>query len=206
MTNEEYIRGHMPLADLADHFVQTREPDQWEPRCTYGTTDGKVFEEYDEAYKHELDWMGKEYEGSTIEQNKELVKLYPFLLPRNRFSGKVSDDYDYSYTELDAMPWGWRKAFGEQLCAELREALIRANFLYKYRIVQIKEKYGSLRWYDNGAPEEARKIINKYESLSGHTCIKCGAPATCLTTMWIEPYCSACAPKGEGATMPIDEH
>lgn len=50
--------------------------------------------------------MSKEY-------NKQLVEKYPFLLPRNRWTGKVQEDYDYSYTELDGMPDGWRKAFGE---------------------------------------------------------------------------------------------
>lgn len=38
--------------------------------------------------------------------NKELVEEFPFLLPRNRFTGEVPKDYDYSYTELDAMPEG----------------------------------------------------------------------------------------------------
>ena len=35
-------------------------------------------------------------------------------MPRNRWTGEVPEDYDYSYTELDSMPDGWRKAFGEQ--------------------------------------------------------------------------------------------
>ena len=47
------------------------------------------------------------------EYNKQLCEKYPFLLPRNRWTGLVHPDYDYSYTELDAMPTGWRKAFGE---------------------------------------------------------------------------------------------
>ena len=58
--------------------------------------------------------MNKEY-------NKQLVKKYPFLLPRNRWTGKVPKEYDYSYTELDDMPDGWRKAFGEQMCEEIKQ-------------------------------------------------------------------------------------
>ena len=42
-----------------------------------------------------------------IEKNKALVDDFPFLLPRNRWTGKVPDDYDYSYTELDAMHVAW---------------------------------------------------------------------------------------------------
>ena len=40
---------------------------------------------------------------TTKEQNKKLIERYPFLMPRNRWTGKVPEDYDYSYTELDAI-------------------------------------------------------------------------------------------------------
>lgn len=52
---------------------------------------------------------------SNKESNQELIERFPFLIPRNRWTGKVPEDYDYSYTELDSMPDGWRKAFGEQM-------------------------------------------------------------------------------------------
>lgn len=39
-------------------------------------------------------------------KNKKLVKKYPFLLPRNVWTGEVSEDYDYSYTQADALPSG----------------------------------------------------------------------------------------------------
>lgn len=98
-----------------------------------------------------------------------------------------------SYTELDAMPDGWRKAFGIQMCKELKKALKQYNYLYKYRITQIKEKYGSLRWYSNGSPNGCEyPIINKYEDLSRRTCIVCGKPATKISKGWISPYCDNC--------------
>mgnify|MGYP007099007032 FL=1 len=99
----------------------------------------------------------------TPEENQELVKRFPFLLPRNGWTDEVASDYDYSYTVLDVMPEGWRKAFGMQLCQELSQALQEAGFLEQYRILQIKEKYGWLCWYDNGAPEAAQKVLAKYE-------------------------------------------
>ncbi len=49
---------------------------------------------------------------SNKESNQKLIERFPFLIPRNRWTGKVPEDYDYSYTELDSMPDGWRKAFG----------------------------------------------------------------------------------------------
>lgn len=128
-----------------------------------------------------------------IEHNKYLVERYPFLLPRNLWTGEVVRDYDYSYTELDAMPTGWRKAFGEQMCEELRDALISTNYLDEYRVAQIKEKNGVLRWYDFCHTERMRSIIQKYEERSKCSCIICGAAATMLSTGWHAPYCDACA-------------
>ena len=98
-----------------------------------------------------------------------------------------------SYTELDAMPDGWRKAFGIQMCKEIKKELKKYNYLYKYRIMQIKEKFGALRWYDNGSPNGCvYPIINKYEALSERTCIVCGKPATKISKGWISPYCDNC--------------
>ena len=54
-----------------------------------------------------------------------------------------------TYTELDAMPEGWRKTFGIQMCKEIKYYLKKAGMLHSYRITQIKEKYGCLEWYDN---------------------------------------------------------
>lgn len=122
--------------------------------------------------------------------NKELIEKYPFLLPRNRFTGEIPEDYDYSWTELDAMSDGWRKAFGIDMCEEIRIAL--GDYVEKYRITQIKEKYGELRWYDFGAPEGVEEIINKYTKLSRKTCIICGKPATRVSIGWIMPFCDEC--------------
>ena len=129
--------------------------------------------------------------------NKQLIAKYPWLLPRNRWTGEVIEDYDYSYTELDDMPDGWRAAFGEQMCEEIQQEL---NMMEPYqaadfRIVQIKEKYGMLCYYTNWTTKEIDAIINKYEKLSEHTCISCGAPATKISIGWISPWCDKCAEK-----------
>lgn len=135
---------------------------------------------------------------SEIEKNQDLCKKYPFLIPRNRFSGEVVEDYDYSYTELDAMPDGWRKAFGEKMCEEIQYELEKIKLEhgeFNYCILQIKEKYGSLRWYTNYSTEAIDKIVRKYEKLSERICINCGAAATKISLGWISPYCDECAGK-----------
>lgn len=97
-----------------------------------------------------------------------------------------------TFTELDAMETGWKNAFGIQMCKEIKVALKKNNCLRKYRITQIKEKYGSLRWYDAGAPKEVYEIISKYEQISAKTCIICGKPAEYISKGWISPYCGNC--------------
>lgn len=130
------------------------------------------------------------------EKNRELCERYPFLIPWNRFTGKFIKSYDYSFTELDSMEDGWRNAFGLKMCEEIRDALIEDDDLYRWRIVQMKEKYGVLCIYDNGHRPSSRipYIIEKYEKLSRYICIKCGAKATRMTLGWISPFCDRCCP------------
>lgn len=138
--------------------------------------------------------------------NKKLCKRYPFLIPYHRWYGKCMWGNKnawyylpkYSYTELDAMPDGWRRAFGIQMCEELRKELIKFNYLDKYRITQIKEKYGELRWYDWGIPKNSKiwDIIDKYTELSRHICLHCGRPAEIINNCgWLEPVCDKCQEK-----------
>lgn len=162
----------------------------------------------------------------TKEQNRALCERYPFLIPSNRWSGKriteaqdggywpgdpeAVPEFDYEYTELDTMPQGWRIAFGEQLCEELKQELLGAGgqkALDAYRITDIKEKFGYLRWYDNGCTERwFREILPKYEALSERTCIHCGKPATLISTGWISPWCDECAKDVHDRMVPIEEY
>lgn len=100
------------------------------------------------------------------------------------------------YTELNSMPLGWRKAFGIQMCKEIAKQLRKEHRLYKYRILDIKEKFGELRWYDTASSNEIFDIINKYTKLSQQICIRCGKPAKWLSCGWISPYCDDCKIEG----------
>jgi hypothetical protein len=128
-------------------------------------------------------------------RNYFLIRKYPFLLPRNVFDDSLSKDYDYSYTWYDALPVGWQKAFGMKFMKELKEELLKAGpeALKNYRILDCKEKYGELRWYDNGDTEGMNKLIEKYSLLSTCYCIKCGKPVRYITSGWIMYLCEECA-------------
>ena len=101
------------------------------------------------------------------------------------------------YTELDSMDKGWREAFGMNFCKDLRKALIKTGgykLLFRFRILQIKEKYGRLEVYCIGYNDEINKVISKYSKLSEKTCIRCGKPATWISKGWVSPYCDDCVP------------
>lgn len=130
--------------------------------------------------------------------NQELIKKYPWLQIRNVWSDEKTDS---EFTWLDDLPYGWRKAFGLQMVEELDQILRKANYQNDYRLSQIKEKYGGLRWYDNGVPlkitPEYDEWLSKYEMLSEQTCIMCGKPGKLINSGWIMPLCKECEKRGE---------
>jgi hypothetical protein len=102
-----------------------------------------------------------------------------------------------SYTEWDSFKSecpGWEKRFGNQLLKELKEQLKKDKLLYKFRIMQIKEKWGRFEFYPSSASKEVYNIIDKYGSLSEGICIYCGKDADYITSPygWQLPYCKDC--------------
>ena len=125
------------------------------------------------------------------EEIKALIERYPFLLPRNVFTDEVSEDYDYTYIFGLEIPKGWYKLFF-QLCEDIRQPLIDANYLDKFRLLQVKEKYNRLEVYNTGAPEVVQDIIDKYSKMASYICTVCGKPATYETSGYIASFCTDC--------------
>ena len=157
-------------------------------------------EEYIKLQNKYFDTKNEEEKRKILKQiqeyNIELIAQYPFLMP------KYETNFDFSYSWLDDVLDGWRIAFADDMLKELKEELIRLNYLNDYEIAQIKEKYGELRWYDYGTPVDEttgintiQEIIDKYTILSRKICIDCGKPARWVSKGWISPYCDECAHK-----------
>ena len=146
-------------------------------------TTKEYIEIYDKCPNEDHQYDGWEEDLDKIKEfNKELIRKYPWLEPHNDWSGKkisvcagpdgeegfwpgdpsLHPEYDYEYTLLDDMPDGWRLAFGDEMVERIQKELERFDYVDKYFISQIKEKYGSLRWYDDGVPY---KLSEKYREL-----------------------------------------
>lgn len=74
---------------------------------------------------------------------------------------------------------------------------IYGNALYWYggapcRASQIKEKFGTLRFYMTSETDEMSAIIDKLESQSSKTCEECGKPGKTRGRGWLYTRCAAC--------------
>lgn len=125
--------------------------------------------------------------------DRELIEKYPWLRISNRWTGEYVEGAEG--TELDLMPSGWRKTFGEKMCEEINDELMTwpQEDKEKFRITDIKEKWAHLCFYTNFTSPHLNQIIGKYSLISRLTCIHCGGPARWITRGWYMPYCQECA-------------
>lgn len=57
------------------------------------------------------------------------------------------------------------------------------------KAMQVKEKFGGLRFYARNASPEQHAVISFVETLSYHTCEVCGAPGKRREGGWIRTLC-----------------
>ena len=149
-------------------------------------------------------WLRKE-EKQLKMHNKKLVKKYPWLAPRDYWSGKIDKNYDYTWIN-----WGWGKgwdiAFGQMYMDELGDAIKKSGLQKSFCILEVKEKYGQARCYTNTGDKEIFSIIDKYETISEHVCMVCGKPDVHMTYAgWWYPCCKECWEKSKYNKLPYEE-
>ncbi len=99
----------------------------------------------------------------------------------------MNREYDY-----DEMPTGWIRAFGKMLLDDIYNQA-EAEGLEDFQIMQIKEKWGSLRVYCMPTSEAIEDIIEAYSEISKHVCAVCGKlDVPTVDIGWIVPLCKDC--------------
>lgn len=176
-------------------MIEKRASEIMEKTIINGTPHPNTLE-YLEALDISIDILGTDYTRDQL-KNWILINKYPFLLPkywnRKTMQYEIDEDYKYNFTLLDAMPNGWKNAFGEMMCEEIHNALVECGGLDDYMILDIKEKHGMLRWVDAPFYEEVSRITDKYSTLSENICMFCGKPDVPITgTYWTYPICKDC--------------
>ena len=112
---------------------------------------------------------------------KEMNRRYPFLT-----------DPDGETSWIHCMPEGWWISFGEQMCEEIQQKIDETKD-EDFTILDLKEKYGSLRLYPAATTKDIDDIIDKYEFISRKVCCICGKPDVPMVfDSWISPYCRKC--------------
>ena len=88
---------------------------------------------------------------------------------------------------------GW---FGllKQASIEIQQAILKMPEEERSRVkcAQIKEKFGGLRFYTDGANEEIDEITDRAEASADGTCENCGAPGQSRSGGWIKTLCENC--------------
>jgi len=87
---------------------------------------------------------------------------------------------------------GWHQLI-RRICDAIKPLVI-ANGLHDFEVVQIKEKFGALRFYVHNGNDEIYTIIDRHESDSIYICEECGAVENvhCRNSGWIRHLCDKC--------------
>lgn len=76
-----------------------------------------------------------------------------------------------------------------------------------YRVFQIKEKFGGLRYYIDRSSDEICDIIREAESKSTQTCMDCGAPGSLrYKGYWMVTLCDADAERRGAETIEEEDN
>lgn len=86
---------------------------------------------------------------------------------------------------------GWYQLL-KDLSAKLEEEIAKQKNPDDFFAVQVKEKFGGLRFYMSSETEEMSKFIDEAEKVADVTCEICGKPGTLRTEGWMRTLCDAC--------------
>ena len=120
----------------------------------------------------------------NTEHTKYLYETYPNLYRQ----------HSLPMTET-CMCWNFECGDGWfDIIRDLSEVLTKldAELGTKTEAVQVKEKFGSLRFYVSGGTELHDEAINDAECQSADTCEVCGKPGTLRRGGWLVTLCDEC--------------
>jgi len=123
--------------------------------------------------------------------DKKLVADFPMLY-RDR----------YASMQQTAMCWGFDCGDGwEPLIRELSEKIEAYNNEHPDNPVvaaQVKEKFGGLRFYVDGAIKKILDLIQEYEERSEKICEQCGKSGKLRDKGWMRTLCDECHKRRDG--------
>jgi len=113
---------------------------------------------------------------SKDDMNAYLVSIGGLVRSYRKDKGPI---LDASYLEISS---GWYSIVKE-LIAEL------INLGWDREVIQVKEKFGGLRFYVSTLPEGGINVIKKYQALSNNICEVCGNNGSLRGGGWLKTLC-----------------
>lgn len=88
------------------------------------------------------------------------------------------------------LPAGWFRLL-DALCTAIESSMTETE-LRDFRVTQVKEKYGGLRFYCNGGSELTPGLIEAAELRSEEICMECGDAGKRRSGGWVITMCDFC--------------
>jgi hypothetical protein len=138
--------------------------------------------------QHHIDWKEKQHNwainyNSIAEAGKSgNAELFADLVAKE-YADKPTISADYI-----------RERCEEMLKNPLRDV---PDLIPQVTLDQVKEKFGTLRFYYSGGDDYISGLVSMAESMSGVTCEGCGNPGESRGGGWVHTYCGACEEKRE---------
>lgn len=120
------------------------------------------------------------------ELDKQLCEKYPVIFSQRNGSPQET-----------AMCWGFDCGNGwydliDKLCENIQNHIVYGSDVPPVVALQVKEKYGTLRFYAHGGDEYISGLITMAESMSGRICEICGNKGKIRNDGWITTRCDPC--------------
>ena len=129
--------------------------------------------------QHHINWSRKQ-RAETIKYNRALKRA---------LNGDLGGlEYRYTYNGV-LSDWGIKN-----VQSDIESAVFKVVPDACPQVVasQVKEKFGSLRFYYDGGDEHISGIVRMAEAMSGSTCEDCGNVGQRISGGWIRVLCNTC--------------
>jgi hypothetical protein len=118
----------------------------------------------------------------------QLCKEFPKLFV-NRNASETETNMCWGFACGD----GWYNII-HALCSNIQSHIDwrvkQGREITQVTVQQVKEKFGTLRFYYDGGDDYISGLVTMAETMSGHTCDVCGSPGKRTGGGWIRTLCS----------------
>ena len=143
--------------------------------------------------QHHIDWSRKQ-RANALRYNRAVKQSSEnYLTPLVKyFAGRrAPNDWDFKNAEEVFKDVKKQTRTVPQACSQVV-------------VSQVKEKFGTLRFYYSGGDDTVDGMVRMAESMSALTCEECGVPGVSRHGGWIRTLCDEHA-KADGRYLPAEE-